>query len=499
MEAVMRRLLLAVLPFAISLLIAESPLAKTPNEILSDNRAAVVHIEVAAAPDAPNRIPFQGTGFIINAAGIVLTARHNLNGFNFDNPTTTPIMVRIGSLSAPKVLADVFDRNFPRDVDVVLLKIRGAPPIRYQVAERGDSATLIPGARLYVVGFNSGSDMSIESAMLATDVGKGTNGPNYMDLTAPGVRFGMSGAPVFDEDGTVVGLIAGGLPSTTTALAHPAKLLEAYPPILNAWNNEKCVVRAQPIYFSLYVVDVTQGMLAPDRSGKSKLEAVEQELETTAKKVMPDCFGGVAFGGTFAPGTPPRDDCARIADFYPLGRFDPTTLDEAIKQLQPRGKRIPLVDAIARALRAYQPFRTAAGNRPKDRFTFAIITSGPDSCGKESTDDFIDVLNRWLDAEQLKAVLYDNRLLPIMVQFASGDDVGSGSRIGTPQYTNPDQPLAILLVSDNEKLKKAVRAIAEISSADIPTRRLGCTTLVGMFREQGDEAGAQKVNRRCES
>ena len=64
-------------------------------------------------------------------------------------------------------------------------------------------------------------------------------------------------------------------------------------------------------------------------------------------------------------------------------------------------------------------------------------------------------------------------------------------------YRNPENPLAILVPGDNDTLAKALMALAELNVADLARRRHGCNTLIELFRAQGDNAGADKVSKRC--
>src|SRR5271166_3623102 len=93
---------------------------KSPNNIFTENRMAVVHVEIAADPSSPDKQPTYGTGFIIGGDGYVLTAKHVLS--SFVNPTATPISVRIGSIDEPQVAADYIP--FDIGVDVAMLKLR---------------------------------------------------------------------------------------------------------------------------------------------------------------------------------------------------------------------------------------------------------------------------------------------------------------------------------------------------------------------------------------
>jgi S1-C subfamily serine protease len=201
--------------------------ATSAKQVFIENRMAVVHVEVAADPASPNRTPSGGTGFIISGSGYVLTAKHVLNGYV--NQSTTPISVRIGSLDGPVSPADPL--SFDIGIDVQMLKLRspiGLGLSAYRVVPRGDSSPKQTGDDVFVVGFNLTSNIAIETAHIATTLGGGVCGNLCWEVTAPGTVFGMSGAPVFDSDGRVVGIVEGGQPGSGTIYVYPEELLQPF-------------------------------------------------------------------------------------------------------------------------------------------------------------------------------------------------------------------------------------------------------------------------------
>jgi S1-C subfamily serine protease len=202
--------------------------SKSASSVFEENRMAIVHIEMQADPVSPNKKPIYGTGFIIGSDGYVLTAKHNLSGFV--SPDVTPISVRIGSLDGQQVSADYIP--FDVGIDVAMLKLRnpiGVGLTAYRTVKRGDSTDRTKagnGVDVFIVGFNLTSNISVNKATISSNLGGGTGGNLLWDIQAPGVVFGMSGAPVFDVEGSVVGIMIGGQANTGIAFAYPEQLLE---------------------------------------------------------------------------------------------------------------------------------------------------------------------------------------------------------------------------------------------------------------------------------
>jgi S1-C subfamily serine protease len=200
---------------------------KTAEEIFSENRMAVVHVVMASDPSGSTNEPSAGTGFIIGSDGFVLTAKHVISGYV--NATTTPIKVQIGSLDGLQVAAEPI--LFDAGIDAVLLKLRnpiGVGLTAYRAVERGDSSKTPNGEALFVVGFNFTSNISVVSGTLSSSLGGGIGGNLLWSVQAPGAMFGMSGAPVFDGNGRVVGILEGGQSGSGIVQVYPEQLLEMF-------------------------------------------------------------------------------------------------------------------------------------------------------------------------------------------------------------------------------------------------------------------------------
>jgi Trypsin-like peptidase domain len=199
---------------------------KSGEEIFSENQSAIVHVTMAADPKSGGK-GNAGSGFIIGADGFVLTAKHNLKGYVNDD--VTPIKVRIGSLDGKEVSAQPIP--FGDSIDVALLKLRNPASLglqAYPTVRRGSSSGLKNGSAVFVVGFNLTSNNSIVPGTVQTNLGGGPGGELMWSLNAPGAVYGMSGGPVFDSNGRVVGIAVGGIPATSIVDFYPEVLLENF-------------------------------------------------------------------------------------------------------------------------------------------------------------------------------------------------------------------------------------------------------------------------------
>ena len=73
---------------------------------------------------------------------------------------------------------------------------------------------------------------------MSSNFGGGVAGNLLWEITSPGTIFGMSGAPVFDSQGEVVGIVLGGRPGTSIALILPEENLEGFAGIAS-WTRRQ--------------------------------------------------------------------------------------------------------------------------------------------------------------------------------------------------------------------------------------------------------------------
>ena len=144
-----------------------------------------------------------GTGFVITASGLVLTAYHvvkDWNGQSEDDKASNPLRVRLGSSHGDEVDAQIVGIN--EQYDVALLQI--LRPGSYKATGVCFANTLEPGEAVTGFGFPDG---------LERQSSPGTFGNASADNGRWAVSFnnaeGMSGGPLYDAFGDVVGIIRG--------------------------------------------------------------------------------------------------------------------------------------------------------------------------------------------------------------------------------------------------------------------------------------------------
>jgi hypothetical protein len=200
--------------------------AKNGGDIYAENKMAIVHIEVAADPQSPNKKPIIGTGFIVNSDGVVLTAGHVLDGYI--NQTATPISVHVGGLIlGMPLLAEPIRLAADPQVDVAILRLPPAMALglsAYQSVRRGDSHASKIGDDAFTIGFDGDQDISFHPGTLSSTFIGGAAANSKWLFQMPGVVNGMSGAPVFNASGEVIGLVTNG--GSGNIAAYPEQATE---------------------------------------------------------------------------------------------------------------------------------------------------------------------------------------------------------------------------------------------------------------------------------
>jgi serine protease Do len=143
------------------------------------------------SPDGPERS--QGSGFIIEPDGVILTNAHLIEG-------AKKIIVKLVDKS--EFEANVIGKDLP--TDIALLKITGKQPL--PTLSLGDSDNLQVGEWIMAVGNPFGLDRSVSSGIVSA---KGRHlGDAYDRLiqTDASLNPGSSGGPLVDLNGRVVGV-----------------------------------------------------------------------------------------------------------------------------------------------------------------------------------------------------------------------------------------------------------------------------------------------------
>ncbi len=146
-----------------------------------------------------------GSGIIIAKQGsvyTVLTANHVVASLAQEYSIRTHLEKNYTAIRIQRLAKN------DRDIDLALIQFQSREP--YPVAPMGESGRAVVGSTIYVAGYPlpiaSGSERKLEftAGIVSSRVGRASSGYGlrYQAVT----RRGMSGGPVFDADGRVVGI-----------------------------------------------------------------------------------------------------------------------------------------------------------------------------------------------------------------------------------------------------------------------------------------------------
>ncbi|OWV61411.1 hypothetical protein ATY75_13325 [Rhizobium sp. N122] len=145
-----------------------------------------------------------GTGFIISKNGYVLTAYHVIKDWELQSPEQKqahPLVAAIGSKFSSQVNIDFVDKDTL--TDIAILHIRGQPDLPSATVCLMNEG-LQPGAPIFGYGYANNTDLTPSTGSFSN-----ANGDGGTWLGSANFAHGMSGGPVYNAYGEVVGLIRG--------------------------------------------------------------------------------------------------------------------------------------------------------------------------------------------------------------------------------------------------------------------------------------------------
>lgn len=142
----------------------------------------------------PQEAHAMGSGFIIDASGLVITNNHVV-----DNADKVVVILNDGT----EMDAEVLGRD--RRTDIAVLKVKPTKPL--QAVQFGDSDTLRVGEWVIAVGNPYGLGGTVTTGIVSA-IDRDINAGPYDDFiqTDAAINQGNSGGPLFDMDGKVIGV-----------------------------------------------------------------------------------------------------------------------------------------------------------------------------------------------------------------------------------------------------------------------------------------------------
>jgi serine protease Do len=152
------------------------------------------HFGITPDLDMPRQREGEGSGFIIDPAGYIVTNNHVIDGAE-----TIEVTLNDGSLFEARVIG-----RDPK-TDLALIKVEGAPALPH--VDLGNSADARIGDWVLAVGNPFGLGGSVNAGIISARGRDINSGPydDYLQIDAP-INRGNSGGPLFDARGRVIGV-----------------------------------------------------------------------------------------------------------------------------------------------------------------------------------------------------------------------------------------------------------------------------------------------------
>jgi S1-C subfamily serine protease len=182
--------------------------AQSPHEAMRRSLVALVADGIGGEGGAftGQTVEERATGVLISTDGLILTTYHLIGGLlerSVDGQTVA-ISANIGEKSATPRFTNVTIMNSMPLLDLLLLKI---PPAAdpFHAATIGTADALTTSDPLFTSGFPEAANYTVEEGHLNSK-----DGPRgYLWTVDMPFASGQSGSPIYDKDGTVVGIAKG--------------------------------------------------------------------------------------------------------------------------------------------------------------------------------------------------------------------------------------------------------------------------------------------------
>lgn len=155
--------------------------------IINSSITSIVTIKTSAA---------QGTGFIINKNGYIVTNAHVLAD-QFGN-----LASNIQVITNKQKIIDAQFIGYDNKLDIALLKIPG----QHKELKLGNSDNAQIGQKVVAIGNPLGLQFSVSEGIVSAINRQGINGLNYYIQTDTALNPGNSGGPLIDKKGEVIGI-----------------------------------------------------------------------------------------------------------------------------------------------------------------------------------------------------------------------------------------------------------------------------------------------------
>ena len=151
---------------------------------------------VAVKNDAP--IPgSQGSGFVVDSKGYILTSSHI-----FEGEKSATVWIKGKRYDSNVIYSD-------KDKDLALVRINSAEALHFSALPIEASPVYKMGQEVYAIGFPLsdilGNSPRLSKGLISSTVGLKDN-PDYLQVSVE-IQAGNSGSPLLDEHGSVIGLL----------------------------------------------------------------------------------------------------------------------------------------------------------------------------------------------------------------------------------------------------------------------------------------------------